>query len=239
MTDYASLIENIKSAGAEVVTGTLDDIFPKLDALLASRGATWSQVVRTWFYLKDIDSCYARFNELRTAHYAKHGLLSKLPASTGIGLQGERTSSAGERVFLPAELPPVTAALLISIDEWHPVSSPHQTEASSYGSSFSRAALCGGRLYVSGTASLAGHDVAHIGDFAAQVKETLAAVEAILASQGKSWSDVKRAIAYIKPGASCLESGYSCPRLSEAQNLLVLHADICRPEWLFELEVDA
>ena len=213
MSDYEAIIASVKRTGAVVVADELEDIFPRLDETLAKAGATWSQVVRTWFYIKDIDAHYARFNELRTAHFARRGM-TKLPASTGIGLR------AG---------PAVTAALLICDKPWSVVKSPRQTEATTYGSSFSRAAVCGGNLYVSGTASLAGHDVAHVGDFDAQVKETLAAVESILSAKGKSWRDVKRAIAYVKHGQKC-----SLP--CEA---LVVEADVCRPEWLFELEVDA
>jgi 2-iminobutanoate/2-iminopropanoate deaminase len=51
--------------------------------LLASEGATWHDVVRTTYYLRDIDRDYADFNEERTAFYQELGL-NPLPASTGI-----------------------------------------------------------------------------------------------------------------------------------------------------------
>jgi 2-iminobutanoate/2-iminopropanoate deaminase len=52
-------------------------------ALLASEGATWHDVVRTTYYLRDIDRDYGVFNEERTAFYREQGL-DPLPASTGI-----------------------------------------------------------------------------------------------------------------------------------------------------------
>jgi 2-iminobutanoate/2-iminopropanoate deaminase len=52
-------------------------------ALLAAEGATWKDVVRTTYYLRDIDRDYAAFNEERTAFY-KEQELDPLPASTGI-----------------------------------------------------------------------------------------------------------------------------------------------------------
>ncbi len=52
-------------------------------ALLGHGGATWKDVVRTWYYLRDIDRDYAAFNEERTAFYAEQGL-DPLPASTGV-----------------------------------------------------------------------------------------------------------------------------------------------------------
>ena len=51
--------------------------------LLTSGGATWKDVVRTTYYLRDIDRDYADFNEERTAFYQEQGL-DPLPASTGI-----------------------------------------------------------------------------------------------------------------------------------------------------------
>jgi enamine deaminase RidA (YjgF/YER057c/UK114 family) len=51
--------------------------------LLASEGATWHDVVRTTYYLRDIDRDYAAFNEERTAFYQSQKL-EPLPASTGI-----------------------------------------------------------------------------------------------------------------------------------------------------------
>ena len=51
--------------------------------LLASRGATWHDVVRTTCYLRDIERDYADFNEVRTHFMTMHGL-DPVPASTGI-----------------------------------------------------------------------------------------------------------------------------------------------------------
>jgi len=52
-------------------------------ALLDHGGASWQDVVRTWYYLRDIDRDYAAFNEERTAFYRELEL-DPLPASTGI-----------------------------------------------------------------------------------------------------------------------------------------------------------
>ncbi len=57
--------------------------FTNIEALLASEGATWKDIVRTTCYLRDIERDYAAFNEERTAYYREQGL-DPLPASTGI-----------------------------------------------------------------------------------------------------------------------------------------------------------
>ena len=57
--------------------------FYNITGLLEAEGATWHDVVRTTFYLRDIDRDYREFNEERTAFYREQGL-DPLPASTGI-----------------------------------------------------------------------------------------------------------------------------------------------------------
>jgi enamine deaminase RidA (YjgF/YER057c/UK114 family) len=54
-----------------------------ITGLLEAEGATWHDIVRTSFYLRDIDRDYREFNEERTAFYKEQGL-DPLPASTGI-----------------------------------------------------------------------------------------------------------------------------------------------------------
>jgi len=57
--------------------------FYNITGLLEAEGATWHDIVRTTFYLRDIDRDYREFNEERTAFYKEQGL-DPLPASTGI-----------------------------------------------------------------------------------------------------------------------------------------------------------
>jgi enamine deaminase RidA (YjgF/YER057c/UK114 family) len=57
--------------------------FENIEALLATEGATWKDIVRTTCYLRDIERDYAAFNEERTNFYREQGL-DPLPASTGI-----------------------------------------------------------------------------------------------------------------------------------------------------------
>ena len=57
--------------------------FHNITGLLEAEGATWRDIVRTTFYLRDSDRDYREFNEERPAFYKKQGL-DPLPASTGI-----------------------------------------------------------------------------------------------------------------------------------------------------------
>lgn len=57
--------------------------FENIEALLASEGADWHDVVRTTCYLRDMSRDYEPFNEVRHAFYLDRDL-EPFPASTGI-----------------------------------------------------------------------------------------------------------------------------------------------------------
>lgn len=79
----ASVDEDGKSVHIGDFRAQTRRMFKNVTALLARGGAAWGDVVRTWYYLRDIDRDYAVFNEERTAFYREVGL-DPLPASTGI-----------------------------------------------------------------------------------------------------------------------------------------------------------
>ena len=128
-----------------------------------------------------------------------------------------------------------------------PLPSPLQCPALEYGSSFSRAAEVRTpgwrRVIVSGTASIApqSHAVAHQDDIAAQIDCTMKAVAAIYESRRLSWKDVTGALIYLKKESyqpvweDWLAAHPDYPR-AHARTIV---ADVCRPEWLFEIESDA
>ena len=115
-----------------------------------------------------------------------------------------------------------------------------------YRSSFSRAAEIispdARQLFISGTASIKpnSHDVAYVGDIVRQIDCTMTAVLAILESRSYGWPDVTRAIVYLKEPvflapwrAWC--AAHNLPDTFAAETV----CDVCRDEWLFEIEVDA
>ncbi len=79
----ASIDENGETVHVGDFRAQCRRMFYNITGLLKAEGATWKDVVRTTYYLRDIDRDYAEFNEERTAFYAEQGL-DPLPASTGI-----------------------------------------------------------------------------------------------------------------------------------------------------------
>jgi enamine deaminase RidA (YjgF/YER057c/UK114 family) len=225
---------NISAPAVQQARETLE----RLEVALEVAGMTMANVVRTWFYLAGILSWYDDFNSVRTKFYEERHLFDSLiPASTGIGGR----NPAGAAVVADAyAVTPKTDAMKIRA-----VPSPLQCPATQYRSSFSRAvdveSPCCRHLYVSGTASI-GLDgrTAHVGDTWQQIDLTMRVVEAILESRGMGWSDATRAIAYFKDIEDTpLYYRYCRHHRLPWLPVAMAHADICREDLLFEIELDA
>jgi enamine deaminase RidA (YjgF/YER057c/UK114 family) len=213
-------------------------IFQQMEAVLHSGGMAFSDVLRTWFYNDNILGWYRDFNVVRTKFFQEKKVFDGLlPASTGVagrnalgaalisGLIAVKSEDEGVRAF--------------------EVASPLQNSATQYGSSFSRAVEVElpdiRRLYISGTASIdeQGKTI-FIGDTAAQVRQTMEIVQAILQSREMDWGDVTRSLVYFKHGVDApLFEKYRQENGVPAFPAITVENDICRDDLLFEIEVDA
>ena len=215
--------------------------FERLERELEAAGMTFSNVVRTWIYADKILDWYADFNKARNAFFTSRGVYDRyVPASTGIGW----TNALGAKLVLGAfAVSPKSPGSV----EFEALPSPLQCPALEYGSSFSRAAEVRTtgwkRVIVSGTASIKpnSHEVAHVGDIDAQIECTMNAVDAIYRSRGMSLKDVSGALIYLKEERyrenweRWLDAHSEYPRAYSR----AIVADVCRDEWLFEIESDA
>lgn len=213
-------------------------VFNRIREALNSVDMDFTNVVRTWLYLDDLLKWYDSFNKVRTDFFSDWGVFDRLvPASTGIGAANPYGAALLADVL--AVVPKNNSCKIQAIP------SPLQCPAITYKSSFSRAVEISfpthRQLYVSGTASIfPDGKSAHIGDPVKQVELTMKVVEAILTSREMSWNDITRGIVYLKEmhylpvfTKYCLEHSISLFPLA------ISHADICRDELLFEIEVDA
>ncbi len=213
------------------------EVLETLRCALETTDMNYRDVVRTWFYLDGLLSWYDDFNRARTTFLTKHDVFSRLmPASTGVGIAND----AGSLVLAKAH-----ACRAKSPDfQVRVAESPLQGSAYAYGSAFSRAveiATPAGRtLHVSGTASIApGGETEHLGDVNAQIHRTMEVVEAILQQAGMGWSDAVRGIAYFCNAADLhLWQATRTACQLPANIELVVHADVCRDDLLFELELE-
>ncbi len=213
-------------------------VFKRMDAALRGCGMRFAHVVRTWFFNRDILDWYGEFNEARSEFLAGQGIdPAQLPASTGVGM----TPPGG------AALAGAALAVCGMTDDVRvrAVTSPQQGPAMAYGSSFSRAveivAPDHRRLLVSGTASIGpdGRSL-HGDDPCSQMARTFQVVDEVLHSRGFHWCDVVRGAAYFARAADMATlAGFLAAREGAELPITTTVATICRPELLFELEVDA
>ena len=215
--------------------------FEAVERELREAGMDFSDVVRTWIYADRILDWYGDFNKARNEFFTERGVYDRdVPASTGIGW----TNGIGAKLVVGVFAAKAKAPGSV---EFEALPSPLQCQALEYGSSFSRAAEvrtpAWTRVIVSGTASIKpdSHDVAHVGDIDAQIDCTMNAVAAIYESRGLSLKDVSGALVYLKEERyrenweRWLAAHPEYPR----EHSRAIVADVCRDEWLFEIESDA
>lgn len=214
-----------------------DNLFERSHAILQGLGLNFSDTIRTWLFIQDILSWYGDLNKARDQFFERHDLFNKLvPASTGIGVMNLQNKALVANVL--AVIPKTNNATLQSVD------SPLQNPALDYKSSFSRAVKVStpdsGRLYISGTASIdKSGDTLFVDDTSAQIEMTMQVVHAILNNAGMDWADTVTSLAYFKHHKDfglfddyCRANGIKIPHIK-------IHADVCRDDLLFELELDA
>jgi enamine deaminase RidA (YjgF/YER057c/UK114 family) len=216
--------------------GQARSVFETAAAILTQNGFSFTDTVRTWIYLDHLLEWYDDFNAVRTAFFNETGIFDHIvPASTGIGAGNPFGAAITMDVFA---VQPKSPEFTVQT-----VASPLQKPALDYKSSFSRAVELGSpthrRLLISGTASIApdGKTV-HPDEPEKQIRFTMDAVKAILDSRGMNWNNLVRGIAYFKDMAYLpIYKRVACniPRFP----LAVSHADICRHDLFFEIEVDA
>ncbi len=211
-------------------------MFRKAEELLRQEGMTFKNVIRTWIHLRHMDRDYAALNQARREFFHRHDI-KLLPASTGIeGAPYPAESNLSLSLYAVQPEGPLNV---------HMMTTPTLNEACQYGSDFSRGLKMVGAdkvaLYISGTASVDENGrTAHLGDFEAQVDRMLLNISKLLENQAATFRDVVSAITYLKnpSDAPALRNILHRRSLDGFPNALV-HAAVCRPDLLCEMEAIA
>ncbi|HET9113003.1 MAG TPA: hypothetical protein VFN66_03935, partial [Burkholderiales bacterium] len=232
--------------GAMPLLEATESAYRQIGTLLDS--SNYPHVVRFWNYMADInaETCelerYRQFNigrqtalEARSRNVADHA-----PAACALGTASGKLSIA----FLAGRKAPIA------------IENPRQISAYAYpviygprSPSFSRAGLATleGQewLFISGTASIVGHASVHAGDVAAQTRETLTNIGAVLeqanrqARQGQFHLSGLRYKIYLRRSGDLEIVRAEFDAITGGAEAVYLHADICRKELLIEIEATA
>jgi len=257
---YAALIAPRTGAGRAYEQGT--GAFRQLQQLLGGVAMRLDHVVRTWLYQGGIvaeegrTQRYQELNRARTDAYDGIPFLrgrlptghppDVYPASTGIGTEGRNLELSA--IALATDRPDVLAV---------PLENPRQTAAWRYGARYSpqspkfsraMAVTCGpyAMIFISGTASITNSETRHDGDAAAQTRETLDNIAALISEEnlsrhglpglGSTLDGIGLARVYIKRKEDYQRVRAVCEeRLGELPTVYAL-ADVCRPDLLVEIE---
>lgn len=217
------------------------DIFSVLDE------SGHARLVRVWHYLPDIntesegDERYRHFNAARHAAFAQAGATEhgNIPAASALG---SRSGSPVCIYFLAARHVPVM------------IENPRQVSAYRYPRQygehsplFSRACIlaapAGAHLFVSGTASIVGHETVHRGDATAQTRETMKNITALLEEANRRdrlqrfAMDALKFKVYVRhrPDQPAI-AGELARWLKPTTSVVYLEADVCRADLLVEIE---
>lgn len=200
-------------------------------------GATLADnCIRTWFYVRDVDTQYAGMVRARRENFIEQGLTEQTHYITSTGIGG-----------LPADtraLIQLGTYALVGFDpqqQHYLYAKTHLNPTYEYGVTFERGTRMdyGDRrhVYISGTASINNKgEVMHVGDIVRQTRRMWENVEALLTEADSSFDDIAQIIVYLRDLCDYpIVKAMFDERFPHTPYVITL-APVCRPTWLIEME---
>ena len=214
------------------------DLLQQLEGVAASHGVSIrDDLLRTWFFVRDIDTNYQGLVDARRDLFERHGLTKATHYITSTGIAGEmqrHEDLVALDALLERGLDPAQIRFMTAED--------HLCPTHHYGVTFERgtSVVYGDRThhFISGTASIDHRgDILHPGDLGRQIERTLENVEALLANQGAHLSDLKQAVVYLRDASDGARARMALASLlPRSVPFIVVEGRVCRPGWLVEIE---
>mgnify|MGYP004680871651 FL=1 len=192
--------------------------------------------IRTWFYVRDVDTQYAGLVKSRRECFLEQGLTptTHYISSTGIGgnpVNPKALIQLGSYALTGFE--PEQQRYLYALS--------HLNKTIEYGVTFERGTLMqyGDRnhIYISGTASINNQgEVIHVGDIRRQTERMWENVSALLNEGGMDFSDIMQIIVYLRDSADYQLVKHMFDERFPDTPFVITLAPVCRPTWLIEME---
>ena len=192
--------------------------------------------IRTWFFVRDVDTQYAGMVKARKENFAEQGLTEQTHyiSSTGIG-------------GLPADTRALVQMGTYALTGFEPsqqrylYAPTHLNPTYEYGVTFERGTVMeyGDRAHVflSGTASINNKgEVVHVGNIVKQTERMWENVGVLLEEGGASFDDVMQIIVYLRDVCDSPPVKEMFDRRFPDTPKVITLAPVCRPTWLIEME---
>ena len=223
-----------RAANSESQTRLLfDDYVQKFN----EQGLTLSaNCMRTWLFVKDIDHNYSGVIRARNQVFLTQNLTSDTHfiASTGIGGGNPQLDSLVQfDAFAVDGLQPGQIHYLYA--------RTHLNPTYEYGVSFERGTYVdyGDRrkVYISGTASINNKgEIMYPGDVCKQAERMIENVEMLLKEAACTYNDIDQMVVYLRDPADYQVVKEIFQQRFPAIPKVIVHAYVCRPGWLIEME---
>ncbi len=205
--------------------------------MLQNYGATLADnCIRTWFFVRDVDTQYAGMVTARKDFFTEQGLTEKTHyiSSTGIG-----GSPADTKALLQLGTYALTG--MEPSQQQYLYAPTHLNPTYEYGVTFERGTLVKygdrGQIFISGTASIDNKgNVLYVGDIVNQTKRMWENVEKLLEEGGATFNDVMQIIVYLRDSADYLTVSRMFKEKFPDTPYVITLAPVCRPAWLIEME---
>jgi enamine deaminase RidA (YjgF/YER057c/UK114 family) len=219
------------------VSAQTEQLFSSYAAHLGTlRSTLLANTLRTWVFVRDVDSYYGGMVAARRGLFQREGLTPETHYVVSTGIEGG-SADPGSLVALDAlsvqGLDPEQVRYIDRLD--------HLNRTDEYGVTFERAVRLQhadrNHLYVAGTASIdAAGRVLHEGDVESQVERTIENISALLEEGRATLDDVAAMIVYLRDAADADRVRTLLERIGPTLPYVGVRAPVCRPTWLVEIE---
>lgn len=205
--------------------------------MLKNNGATLeANCIRTWFFVRDVDTQYGGLVKSRRECFIEQGLTDKTHYISSTGIGGNPAD--------PSALIQLGSYAMTGFDpqqQKYLYALTHLNKTIEYGVTFERGTLMEygdrGHVFISGTASINNKgEVVHVGNIVKQTERMWENVQMLLAEGGMGYDDVMQIIVYLRDLADYdIVSKMFEEKFPNTPYVITL-APVCRPTWLIEME---
>lgn len=205
--------------------------------LMSNGGRLADNCIRTWFFVQNVDVNYAGVVKARNEEFYTQDLTSKTHFISSTGINGRNAD--------PNVLVQLDTYAVLGLDpkeQIHFLYAPtHLNPTYEYGVSFERGTRVdyGDRrqVFISGTASIDNKgNVVYPGNIRKQTERMWENVEALLTEAECGFEDVGQMIVYLRDTADYAVVNHMFEERFPGVPKVIVHAPVCRPGWLIEME---